>query len=317
MQKIVPHLWFDKDTEQAIGFYIAAFNESTYKSGDSKIISIARYERGMNAPGVDKMVGKVMTAIFELGGYRLMALDGGPVFQKNPSVSFFLNFDPSRDKEARENLDRMWTKLSAGGKVLMELQEYPFSKHYGWVQDRYGLSWQLILTNPEGEPRPFVIPSLLFVGEVVGKAEEARDFYVSLFKNSRRGEIARYPKGMEPDKEGTVMFSDFMLENQWFAAMDSAHSHAFAFNEGISLLVNCSDQAEVDYFWKKLTTNGGQESMCGWLKDKYGLSWQITPIRMGQLLNDGDKKKSLAAVNAMLKMKKIVIADLEKAYAEA
>jgi predicted 3-demethylubiquinone-9 3-methyltransferase (glyoxalase superfamily) len=317
MQKIIPSLWFDTQTEEAISFYIAAFNASTYKSGDSTIISIARYEKGMNVPGGDQMIGKVLTAIFELGGYRFMALDGGPIFKLNPSVSFFLNFDPSRDKEARENLDRMWSRLSAAGKALMPLQEYPFSKHYGWLQDKYGLSWQLILTNPEGEPRPFIIPSLTFVGKVAGKAEEAADFYVSLFNGSKRGEIARYPKGMEPDKEGTVMFSDFMLADQWFAAMDSAHPHDFAFNEAISFLVNCKDQEEVDFFWEKLTANGGQESVCGWLKDRYGLSWQIVPTRLGQLLSDKNRKKSLAALNAMLKMKKITIAEVEKAFAEA
>jgi predicted 3-demethylubiquinone-9 3-methyltransferase (glyoxalase superfamily) len=317
MQKIVPSLWFDKETEEAVSFYVSAFNDLTHKSGDSKIISIARYEKGMNVPGGDKLLGKVLTAIFELGGYRFMALDGGPIFKINPSVSFFLNFDPSRDKEARENLDRMWKKLSAGGKILMPLQEYPFSKHYGWVQDKYGLSWQLILTNPDGEERPFIVPSLLFVGNLAGKAEEAVNLYLSLFKNSKRGTIARYPKGMEPDKEGTIMFSDFMLEGEWFAAMDSAHAHEFAFNEAISFLVNCKDQAEVDYFWEKFTANGGQESVCGWLKDRYGLSWQITPTRMGQLLSDKNRKKALAATNAMLKMKKIVVADLERAFDEA
>ena len=126
---------------------------------------------------------------------------------------------------------------SEGGTVLMPLDKYPFSEKYGWIQDKYGLSWQLILTNPEGEERPAIVPSLLFVGDKCGNAEEAINFYLSVFKNAKQGHIVRYPKGMEPDKEGTIMFSDFMLENQWFTAMDSAHEHKFSFNEAVSFMV--------------------------------------------------------------------------------
>ena len=134
-----------------------------------------------------------------------------------------VNFDPSREKDAREKINEVWNKLSEGGTVLMPLDKYPFSEKYGWIQDKYGLSWQLILTNPEGEERPALVPSLLFVGDQCGNAEEAIDFYLSVFKNSKQGHIARYPKGMEPDKEGTIMFTDFSLKisgfPQWIARM--------------------------------------------------------------------------------------------------
>ena len=129
-----------------------------------------------------------------------------------------INFDPSRERDAEQNIDATWDKLSQGGTVLMPLQEYPFSKRYGWLQDKYGLSWQLILTNPEGEERPEIVPSLMFVGDVCGKAEEAINFYLSVFKDSpfdsarggsKMGAIMRYGAGQEPDKEGTVMFADF------------------------------------------------------------------------------------------------------------
>src|SRR5262249_23977222 len=113
------------------------------------------------------------------------------------------------------------------------------------------LSWQLILTNPAGEKRPCIAPSLLFVGNVYGKAEEASDFYISIFNDAKRGTLVRYPAGMEPDKEGAVMFTDFMLEGQWFAAMDSAREHNFAFNEAVSFMVYCNDQSEIDYYWEK------------------------------------------------------------------
>ena len=165
-QKLTPSLWFDKETEEAVGFYISVFNGSPHKSGDSKIISITRYESGMEVPGADSMVGKVITAIFELNGQRFMALDGGPIFK---------------------------------------------------------------------------------------------------------------------------------------------------FNEAISLCVECADQAEVDYFWKKLSAVPESEQ-CGWLKDKFGLSWQIIPSQMGELLTSPNRVRALAVTNAMLKMKKIVIADLQKAF---
>jgi predicted 3-demethylubiquinone-9 3-methyltransferase (glyoxalase superfamily) len=193
----------------------------------------------------------------------------------------------------------------------MPLDSYPFSERYGWLEDKYGLTWQLIYTNPEGEERPLIIPSLMFVGDLCGKAEEATDFYLSVFKDAKRGAISRYPAGMAPEEEGTIMFTDFQLEGQWFAAMDSAQQHDFAFNEAVSLMVNCEDQEEIDYYWDKLSAVPEAEQ-CGWIKDNYGLSWQIVPENMGQLLAINPDKTT----PAMLAMKKIVIADLEKAGRE-
>jgi len=168
-QKIVPSLWFDTETEEAVTFYISVFNGSPHAADESKLISIARYEKGMEVPGADQMEGKVLTAIFELNGQRFMALDGGPVF---------------------------------------------------------------------------------------------------------------------------------------------------TFNEAISLYVECEDQEEVDYFWERLSAVPEAEQ-CGWLKDKYGLSWQIVPRQLGEFLGSPDKPKAMAAMNAMLKMKKLVIDDLQLAFDEA
>ena len=195
----------------------------------------------------------------------------------------------------------------------MPLDKYPFSERYGWLQDKYGLSWQLILSNPEGEERPFIVPSLMFVGKVCGKAEESTNFYMSVFKNSRRGIVAHYPKGMEPDKEGTIMFTDFMIENQWFAAMDSARAHNFAFNEAISFMVYCDTQKEIDYYWDRLSAVPEAEQ-CGWLKDKYGLSWQIVPTTMDEMMANGTREQIDRLTQAFLPMKKLVIAELEKAF---
>lgn len=305
MQKIVPSLWFDKNCEEAINFYTSAFP-------NSKIVTIEHYPEGSTEPHMQGMEGKILTGIFELDGYRFMALDGGPVFKINPSISFILNFDPSQKENAKEELTALWEKLSPGGVERMPLQEYPFSKFYGWIEDKFGVSWQLMLTDPSGEDRPFITPSLMFTQELAGKAEEAVDFYLSIFKNSKKGAVARYPAGMENDKEGTIMFSDFQLFNQWFAAMDSAQVHKFKFNEAVSLYVECEDQEEVDYYWNKLTT-APEFEQCGWLKDKFGVSWQIVPKQLGELLSDPDKEKAGRVLNAMLQMKKIVVSDLQKA----
>ena len=305
MQKITPHLWFDKEAKEAAKFYTSIFPDSTVTnittlhntpSGDSDVVS------------------------FELWGQKFMAISAGPLFKFNPSVSFMVNFDPllfdrssSPEKEAREKIDKVWEKLSEGGTVLMPMDQYPFSKRYGWIQDKYGLSWQLILTNPEGDPRPPIVSSLMFVGDKAGRAEEAINFYLSVFKDSKMGLVYRYGPNQEPDKEGTIMFADFMLENYWFAAMDSAHEHNFAFNEAISFMVSCDTQKEIDDYWEKLSAVPEAEQ-CGWLKDKYGLSWQIVPTAMDEMLKDKDEKKIARVTEAFLKMKKFDIAELKKAY---
>lgn len=168
MNKIVPCLWFDTQCEEAMNYYVDTFNEAPYKKEESRIISITRYEKGMEAPGAEQMEGKVITGIFELAGQRYMALDGGPVFK---------------------------------------------------------------------------------------------------------------------------------------------------FTEAISFYVECADQKEVDYFWDKLSAVPEAEQ-CGWVKDKFGLSWQIIPKQLGELIGTPDPVKSRRVINSMLKMKKIVVADLQKAHDE-
>ena len=297
-QKIVPHLWYDNEAKEAAEFYASVFP-------DSKINNISTIH---DTPSGDSHI-----VSFELWGQKFMAISAGPYFKINPSISFIVNFDPSRDENASEKLDEVWNKLSDGGTALMPLDQYPFSEKYGWIQDKYGLSWQLMLTNPEGEERPTIVPSLLFVGDQCGNAEEAFNFYLSVFKNAKLGHIARYPNGMEPDKEGTIMFSDFSLENQWFVAMDSAHKHKFSFNEAISFMVYCDNQEEIDYYWEKLSAVPEAEQ-CGWLKDQFGVSWQIVPVEMNEMMSKSTPEQLARVTQAFLKMKKFDLVELRKAY---
>lgn len=147
------------------------------------------------------------------------------------------------------------------------------------------------------------------------KAAEAANFYVSLFKNSRVGATTRYDEASSKPSgrpAGSVMTVEFELDGQKFVGINGGPH--FKFTEAVSFVINCENQEEVDKFWSKLTEGGGQESQCGWLKDKYGLSWQVTPTVLIDMINDKNPAKAKAAMEAMLQMKKIDIPTLQKAY---
>lgn len=285
IQKITPFLWFDNQAEEAANFYVSVFKNST----------------------IEKVVrnnGSVLVVDFSLGGQQFNALNGGPQFKFNPSVSFFVVCETGAETDA------VWQALSDGGTALMPLDKYAWSEKYGWVQDRYGLSWQISLGKMEDAGQKFT-PSLLFTGRQRGRAEEAARFYTGLFDNSSMADISHYEAG-EPGPEGTVKYARFSLGGQMFSVMDNPMDQPFTFNEAVSFVVHCDTQDEVDYFWEKLTAAGGEESMCGWLKDKFGLSWQIVPDILPKLLSDPDPVKAQTAMAAMMQMRKIVIADLAK-----
>ena len=298
MRRITPHLWFETHARDAAQFYTTVFRDATITD-----ISTIR----------DTPSGECDIVSFEIANQPFVAINAGPEFTPNPSISFFVNFDPAYDENARENLEATWKRLEEEGTILMPLDTYPFSERYGWIQDKYGISWQLILTDPEGEDRPYIVPSLLFTGSVCGRAEEATEYYLSIFDETKRGLTARYPEGSEPDKEGTIMYTDLMLNGQWFAAMDSAQDHAFEFNEGISLLIPCETQDEIDRYWNALSADPRAEQ-CGWLKDRYGVSWQVWPTALSDMIREGTTEQVDRVTQAFLQMKKFDISELERAY---
>jgi predicted 3-demethylubiquinone-9 3-methyltransferase (glyoxalase superfamily) len=290
--KIAPHLWFDKQAKEAAEFYTSVFPES----------KVTHVNTIRNTPSGDCDI-----VSFQIAGQPFMGISAGPMFKFNPSISFIVHVD------SRQGLEKLWQQFSNGGTALMPLDKYPFSELYGWIQDKYGISWQLILANPQGEKRPMIMPFLMFTGSVCGKAEEAGDFYCSVFKNSRRGTIARYPQGATPNKEGTVMFSDFVLDGTWMAAMDSAHPHGFNFNEAISLMIPCESQVDIDYYADKLSAVP-QAEQCGWLKDKYGVSWQVWPTAMGEMMSRGTPEQIARVTKAFMPMKRFDLAALKRAF---
>ena len=277
--KLFPCLWFNGNAKQAADLYSAAFGNTVVSEANSMVVML------------------------EVEGCRIMLLNGGPMFTPNPSISLFVTFNNEKD------IDSAWNKLSDGGAVLMPINKYPWSDRYGWVQDQYGVSWQLMMVKP-GLMEQKITPALMFTRAVADKAEEAMALYTSLFPNSSIESISRYEKG-EGDVEGTVKHGRFSLEGQLFVAMDSSMAHAFSFSEGVSISVNCDTQEEIDHYWNSLTANGGEESMCGWLKDKYGVSWQIVPSMLGQLMSDPGKGQRV--MQALMKMKKLEIDKLVNA----
>jgi len=289
MQKIVPFLWFDTEAEEAARLYTSLF-------GGSAILGTRRY--GEAGPGPK---GSVMTMSFRLQGLEFMALNGGPRFRFSPAVSFFVAC------AGESEIDALWRGLSPGGQVRMELGRYPFSEKFGWLSDRYGVSWQLARAG--GATR--IAPFFLFVGGQAGKAEEAMRSWSSLFAESGVRQLERFPAG-RGETEGTVMHGRFALAGQEFMAMDSSREHPFSFTPATSLFVNCETQEEVDRLWERVS-EGGEKGQCGWVTDRYGVSWQIVPTALGTLLADPDPRRSRRVMEAMLGMGKLDIRGLQEA----
>jgi predicted 3-demethylubiquinone-9 3-methyltransferase (glyoxalase superfamily) len=287
-QKITPFLWFDGNAEEAINFYTSIFD-------NSKINSFSRMPDG-----------KVLTGSFQLNGQNFAAINGGSMFQINPSISFYVAC------ETVEEATSIWHKLIEGGSDMMTFDTYPWSEKYGWLKDRFGMTWQITVDR---NIKQKITPAMLFTQNQHGKGKEALDFYTNLFKNASIEHLSTYQKGQnEYATESMVLFSYFLLEGQSFIIMDAGGPQPYTFNEAVSLVINCENQAEIDHYWNKITKGGGSENKCGWAKDKYGVSWQIIPPILMQLMGDSDPVKAQNVMQAMFKMKKIEIKDLQKAY---
>lgn len=290
MQKIIPHLWFNKEAKEATAFYVPLFK-------DSKVENTTTI--------TDTPSGDCDIVTFKLSGQYFMAISAGPYFKLNPSISLFVVFDNEAEIEA------VWNKLIEGGKALMPFDDYPWAHKYGWLQDRYGLSWQLSWSEYHRMEQK-ITPLLMFTKDRAGKTKEAIETYTSIFPNSKVEMIVPYTKD-DGDKEGFIKHSRFILNGQNFMAMDSSLQHDFSFNEALSFVVNCDTQEQIDYYGDKLSAVLEAEQ-CGWLKDKYGVSWQIVPTVMNEMMTCGDKEKIARVTQAFLKMKKFDIATLKKTY---
>ncbi len=296
LSPIVPCLWFDDQAEQAASFYTSVFP-------GGRITAVSRYPETLDNPG-GKPRGSVLTVEFELKGQSFTALNGGPMLTINPSISFFVHV------ESIEETDRIFALLAEGGTVLMPLGEYPWSKRYGWVKDRFGLTFQVIFGQLVQTGSMFA-PCLMFSDAQQGRAEEAMQTYARIFDGGRIDHVERYQAGEGP--EGTVKHARFVLLGQPMVAMDSPIEHGFTFSEALSLQVMCKDQAEVDRYWSALS-EGGSEGPCGWLKDRFGVSWQIVPEGIADWMASEDTQARDRAFSAVMGMQKLDIAAIEAAF---
>lgn len=291
MQRIVPHLWYDREALEAAQFYVSIFE-------NSRMVDVTTLH--------DTPSGDADIVRFELAGQPFMAISAGPYFQFNPSISLMVACSSA------EEVDAKWQALSKGGTPLMALGEYPFSPRYGWIQDRYGLSWQLMVIEGS-ETVQKITPNLLFSGDGCGQAEEAVRFYTKIFPDSETGLVSRYGPGEASSPKAAINYAAFWLLGMGFSAMDNGYDVDFSFNEAFSLMVMCDTQEEIDAYWSQLSAVPEAEQ-CGWLKDKFGVSWQIVPTVMGEMMAQGSNEDIRRITEAFLPMKKFDIAALEAAY---
>jgi predicted 3-demethylubiquinone-9 3-methyltransferase (glyoxalase superfamily) len=294
MKEIYPFLWYNTEAEEAAKLYTSIF-----KNG--RLSNVAQNPGDVPGP---KHVPIMVE--FDIAGRHFMALNGGPAYHPTAAISMFVSC------ETEDEVQKAWDALTKGGEVRMELGEYPWSKKYGWVKDRYGLEWQLNLT---GQPQS-IAPAFLFTGDVRGRAEEAIEFWTKEFPNSSIDMISRYEE-YEQGPTGKIKYSSFKLNGQPFVAMDSGVEmpEEMKFTPGTSMYINCDTQQEVDKYWDELGA-GGRYDQCGWLQDRFGVSWQVIPTRLGEFWRQGNPARLQNMMNALMGMKKLIISELEEAYDE-
>ncbi len=270
--KIYPCIWFNNNAREAAEFYCSVFD-------NSRVISV-----------------HPMVVHFELSGMHIMGLNGGDMFRPSPAVSYFAYAGDDTGK-----IKQWYERLSEGGQVMMPLDKYDWSPLYGFVEDKFGVSWQLDIEAINNSQK--IVPAFLFVNDKSEKVDEAVAFYTSLFKDSVR--LMAFPEG------GPLLFAQFRAYDCLFNAMSGeAQKHAFDFTEGNSTVIECESQEEIDYYWHTFS-EGGKESQCGWIQDRYGAWWQVIPSLLGELMSDPATGEAVAA--AMMQMRKFDIAALKEA----
>ena len=269
--KLIPAIWYDQNGLEAFDYYTAVFpNSDIYKSNPVVIQA-------------------------SIAGLDFIGINGGPMFKPNPSISFMVVF------ESKEALQQAWDQLIQGSNILMPLTHYPFSAYYGWLEDRFQVSWQFYLGKLADVNNQAVVPTLMFGSKHQGQCQEALDFYQKLFSDFELQGILKYTEGQY---QGQIQHAQFRILGTTMAAMDSGVPQDFTFDEGVSLTITCKDQEEIDYYWDSICREG-KESQCGWCQDVYGVNWQIVPENMDFLMEN-----HLHAGQRLMKMRKINIAEL-------
>ncbi|MEG3226198.1 VOC family protein [Streptococcus suis] len=253
MQPIIPHLWYDTEAKEAVAFYVELFGgkiDWTYtitdtSSGDSDLIQ------------------------FQLGDMTLAAISAGPYFKLNESMSLMVN------GASKDEVTRLYQALSEGGRILMPLGEYPFSPYYVWLEDRFGLSWQLSYAPGLDKPYQFDI-CLLFSQEQVGLAQPMLDYYKDKLPQASVGQLSYYGEGEAAVAAAKLNYAELFIGDQKIIVMDHGYGGEASFNEAFSLMVYVDSQDELNFYYDLLSAVPEAE-ICGWVKDQFGISWQIVP----------------------------------------
>lgn len=278
ISKLYTCLWYDGNAKEAATLYCSVFK-------NTKLLSENH-----------------LVSMIEIESCKLMLLNGGAHYKHTPAISQFVT------SEDEAEIEYLFKHLSKDGKVLMPLGKYDWSEYYGWCEDKFGVSWQ-IYKGKMSDVKQKIVPCFLFVADSFGKAEEAQNHYINTISNSCSEGILKY-QNTNTSADGTVMHSQFRLNDAVFMAMDGPGEHHYTFSPATSFVIECETQDEIDYYWERLGKDG-KYNMCGWLDDKYGISWQIVPKILGQLMSD--PKRAPKVADAFLKMKKFDIDVLLKA----
>jgi predicted 3-demethylubiquinone-9 3-methyltransferase (glyoxalase superfamily) len=268
---ITPCLWFESSAEEAAKFYCETFQNSFII--DSSNVSVN----------------------FSLNNREYIAMNGSPGIKINNTTSFSVYCGSDQE------IQRLYDVLLDGGEIMMPLGPYPWARKYAWVQDKFGVSWQLDV-DPINNPQN-IVPSVMFVNKHATKLKEAITFYHEIFPKPHLLFQMAYPPEMQMPV-GSLRFAQHKLNGYIFNFMSSHEKHEWEVNEGVSFIISCQDQDEIDHYWNSLIAQGGKPRKFGWLKDKYGITWQVLPINLGDLLKiEGNLEK-------LIKMDKIRLSEL-------
>ncbi|HEM6371851.1 TPA: VOC family protein [Streptococcus suis] len=284
MQTIIPHLWYDTEAKEAAEFYVDLFGgkiDWTYTitdtpSGDSDLVQ------------------------FQLGDMTLAAISAGPYFKLNESMSLMVSVADKAD------VTRLYEALSDGGRVLMPLGEYPFSPYYVWLEDRFGLSWQLSYEPDLDKPYQFDI-CLLFSQDQVGLAQPMLDYYKDKLPQARLGHLSYYGEG----EAAKLNYAELLVGGQKLIVMDHGYGGEASFNEAFSLMVYVDSQEEAESWYEKVSAVPEAE-ICGWAKDQFGISWQIVPRILMEAYDTASPEKVKAVNAAVMTMKRLDIAKIQE-----
>lgn len=287
--KFAPCLWVDNQVEEMTELYTKVFENGK----PLKTLYFLEDAHGK--------IGDILTQSVQLANQEFILLNGGPEFKATPSISYMVTCT------SETQLQVLWQELSEGGKLLMNLVIYPGVGQFGWLEDRFGISWQFSLDQSSSSQK--ITPCFMFSGEQYGNASRAVAEWIEVFQS---GEILEHYS----NEDSTTKLAKFTLHQQEFMAMDSAVDHNFTFSLANSFYVYCENQKEIDRLWTAITSKG-TEMPCGWMGDRFGVAWQTVTRDMDTMLDRKNLTKALAVTQAVYGMMKIDSEELRRIYNEA